>query len=195
LPNEDFRVEQLASIALAPNDALQQYMKEHESEIFREERNEIDEILLHQPKMLKHNLPVEDMGSTLPPQEDPVFYFKHLPNDLNYAYIDDKKIYPIIISSKLSGKEEERLLEILRKYRGAMGYTLDDLKGISPTICQHAINMEPDPKPVVEHQHRLIPKMKEVVRNEVLKLLDAGIIYLIADSRWVSPVHCVPKKG
>jgi hypothetical protein len=54
--------------------------------------------------------------------------------------------------------------------------------------------MEPDAKPVVEHQRRLIPKMKEVVRNEVLKLLDAGIIYPIADSRWVSPVHCVPKK-
>jgi hypothetical protein len=71
-----------------------------------------------------------------------------------------------------------------------MGYTLDDLKGISPTICQHAINMEP----VVEHQRRLIPKMKEVVRNEILKLLDAGIIYPIADSRWVSHVHCVPKK-
>jgi hypothetical protein len=76
-----------------------------------------------------------------------------------------------------------------------MGYTLDDLKGISPTICQHAINMEEDAKPVVEHQRRLIPKMKEVVRNEVLKLLDAGIIYPIADNRWVSPVHCVPKKG
>jgi hypothetical protein len=55
--------------------------------------------------------------------------------------------------------------------------------------------MEPNAKPVVEHQCRLIPKMKEVVRNKVLKLLDAGIIYPIADSRWVSPVHCVPKKG
>jgi hypothetical protein len=53
--------------------------------------------------------------------------------------------------------------------------------------------MDPDAKPVVEHQCRLIPKMKEVVRNEVLKLIDAGIIYPIADSRWVSPVHCVPK--
>src|SRR4051794_8962314 len=76
-----------------------------------------------------------------------------------------------------------------------MGYTLDDLKGISPTICQHAINLEPDAKPVVEHQHHLVPKMKEVLRNEILKLLEAGIIYPIADSRWVSPVHCVPKKG
>jgi hypothetical protein len=138
---------------------------------------------------------VEDLGTTLPPKEDLVFYLKPLPNDLKYAYINDKRIYPVIISSKLLGKEEERLLEKLRKHRGAMGYTLDDLKGISPTICQHAINMEPDAKLVVEHQCVLIPKMKEVVRNEVLKLLDAGIIYPIADSRWVSPMHCVPKKG
>ena len=68
-----------------------------------------------------------------------------------------------------------------------MGYTLDDLKGISPTICQHAINIEPDAKPVIEHQRRLIPKMKDVVRNEVLKLLEAGIIYPIADSNRTSP--------
>jgi hypothetical protein len=160
LPNEDFRVEQLASIALAPNDALQQYMEDHESEIFMEERNEIDEILLHQPEMLKQNLPVKDLGTTLPPKEDPIFDLKPLPDDLKYSHIEDKKTYLVIISCKLSGKEEERLLEILRKHRGAIRYTLDDLKGISPTICQHAINTEPDAKPVVEHQHRLIPKMK-----------------------------------
>jgi hypothetical protein len=69
LPNEDFRVEQHASIALAPNDALQQYMEDHESEIFMEERNEIDKILLCQPEMLKHNLPVKDLGTTLPPKK------------------------------------------------------------------------------------------------------------------------------
>ncbi|KAK1697463.1 hypothetical protein QYE76_014160, partial [Lolium multiflorum] len=136
-----------------------------------------------------------NLGTTPPPKEDPVFDLKPLPDNLKYAHIDDKKIYPVIISSKLSEIEEERLLEILKKHRGAIGYTLDDLKGISPSICQHAINMEEDAKPVVEHQRRLIPKMKEVVRNEVLKLLEAGIIYPIADSRWVSPVHCVPKKG
>jgi hypothetical protein len=55
--------------------------------------------------------------------------------------------------------------------------------------------MEPDAKPVVDHQRQLNPKMKEVSRNEILKFLEAGIIYPIADSRWVSPVHCVPKKG
>jgi hypothetical protein len=82
LPNEDFLVEQLASIALAPNNALQQFMEDHESEIFREERNEIDEILLRQPELLKHNLSVEDLGTTLPPKEDPVFDLKPLPDDL-----------------------------------------------------------------------------------------------------------------
>jgi hypothetical protein len=108
VPNEDFRVEQLASIALAPNDALQQYMEDHKSEIFREEINEIGEIFLRQPELLKHNLTVEDLGTTLPPKEDNVFDLKPLPDDLKYAYIDDKKIYPVIISSRLSGKEEER---------------------------------------------------------------------------------------
>ena len=55
--------------------------------------------------------------------------------------------------------------------------------------------MEPDAKLVVDHQRQLNPKMKEVVRTEILKLLAAVIIYPIADSRWVSHVHCVPKKG
>ena len=81
------------------------------------------------------------------------------------------------------------------RHGAAIGYTLDDLKVISPTLCQHKIKLEKDAKPVVDHQRRLNPKMKEVVRNEILKLLEAGIIYPIADSQWVSHVHCVPKKG
>ncbi|KAK1646660.1 hypothetical protein QYE76_064465 [Lolium multiflorum] len=194
LPSNDFKMEQCASIVLVPNNPLQQHLENSESEAFRKERDELEKNFLRQP-ILKHDLPVEDLGTTPPPKEDPVFDLKPLPDNLKYAHIDEKKIYPVIISSKLSEIEEERLLEILKKHRGAIGYTLDDLKGISPSICQHAINMEEDAKPVVEHQRRLIPKMKEVVRNEVLKLLEAGIIYPIADSRWVSPVHCVPKKG
>jgi hypothetical protein len=47
-PNENFRVEQLASIALAPNNALQQFMEDHESDVFSKEREEIDDIFLHQ---------------------------------------------------------------------------------------------------------------------------------------------------
>ena len=86
-------------------------------------------------------------------------------------------------------------MKTLKKHRAAIGYTLDDLKGISPTLCQHKINLEKDAKPVIDHQRRLNPKMKEVARKEILQLLEAGIIYPIADSQWVSPVHCVPKKG
>ena len=57
-----------------------------------------------------------------------------------------------------------------------------DSKGISPTLCQHNIYMEPNANPIVDHQRCLNPKMKEVVRTEILKLLDAGIIYPTVDS-------------
>src|SRR3989337_2768349 len=147
------------------------------------ERNEIDRMFFDQPPILKHNLLVETLGGPPPPKGDPVFELKQLPDTLKYAYLDDKKIYPVIISANLAEYEEERLLKVLRKHCAAIGYTLDDLKGISPTLCQHKINMELDAKPVVDHQRRLNPKMKEVVRTEILKRLQAGIIYSIADSR------------
>ena len=140
-------------------------------------------------------MPGETLGDPLPPKIDLVFELKQLPDTLKCAYLDEKKRYHVIISVNLLEHEEKRLLKTLRKHHATIGYTLDDLKGISPTLCQHKINMEPDAKPVVDHQRRLNPKMKEVVRNEILKLLEAGIIYPIDDSRWVSNVHCLPKKG
>ena len=131
---------------------------------------------------------VETLGGPPPPKGDPMFELKQLPDTLKYAYLDEKKIYHVIISDNLSKHEDERLLKTLKKHRAAIGYTLDNLKGISPTLCQHKIKLEEDAKPVINHQRRLNPKMKEVVRNEILKLLKAGIIYPIADSIWVSHV-------
>ncbi|GJU19454.1 reverse transcriptase domain-containing protein [Tanacetum coccineum] len=55
--------------------------------------------------------------------------------------------------------------------------------------------MEEDYKPAVQSQRRVNPKIYEVIKKEVIKLLDAGMIYPISDSPWVSPIHCVPKKG
>ena len=127
-------------------------------------------------------MPIETLGGPPPPKGDLVFELKQLPDTLKYDYLDEKKIYPIIISANLSEHEEERLLKILKKHCAAIGYTLDDLKCISPTLCQHKINMEPIAKPVVDHQRCLNPKMKEVVRAKILKLLETGIIYPIADS-------------
>jgi hypothetical protein len=83
---------------------------------------------------------------------------------------------------------------MLRAHRPAIGYSLNDLKGISPALCMQKINLEEDVKPVIDYQRRLNPKLKEVIRKEVIKLLKADIIYSIADSKWVSHVHCVPKK-
>ena len=84
---------------------------------------------------------------------------------------------------------------MLKKYKGVIGWAIEDSKGISPTVCMHTILMEDDHKPVVQPHRRLNPAMKEVVRKEVVKLLDAGLIYPISDSSWVSPIHVVPKKG
>ena len=159
------------------------------------ERNEIDRIFFEDQPVLKHNLPIETLGGLSPPKGDPVFELKQFPDTLKYAYLDEKKIYHVIISANLSEHEEKRLLKVLKKHQASIGYALDDLKGISPTLCHHKMNMEPDAKPVVDHQRRLNPKMKEVVRTEILKLPGPGIIYPIADTRWVSHVHCVPKKG
>ena len=88
-----------------------------------------------------------------------MFELKPLQDTLKYAYLHEKEIYHVIISANLSEHEEKKLLKTLKKHRAAIGYTLDDLKGISPTLCQHKIKVEKDAKPVVDHQRRLNPKM------------------------------------
>nr|GEY38146.1 reverse transcriptase domain-containing protein [Tanacetum cinerariifolium] len=70
-----------------------------------------------------------------------------------------------------------------------------NIKGIDPRFCTHKILMEEDYKPAVQSQRRVNPKIHDVIKKEVIKLLDAGMIYPISDSPWVSPIHCVPKKG
>ena len=85
-------------------------------------------------------------------------------------------------------------MEILRKYKEAIASSIEELKGISPSICMHKILLEDNAKTSIEHQRRLNPLMKEVFRKEVLKWLNADFIYAILDSPWVSPVHVVPKK-
>ena len=164
LPSKDETIA-LASIAVPPIDSLEQYLLEHENDMHMDERDEIDRVVLEQYPILKNNLPVELLGDPPPPKGDPVFELKQLPDTLKYAYLDEKEIYHLIISASLSQDEEKKLLKTLRKHRAAIGYTLDDLKGISPTLCQHKIKTDPDSKPVADHQQRLNPKMKEVVRK------------------------------
>ncbi|PON44674.1 Aspartic peptidase domain containing protein [Trema orientale] len=101
---------------------------------------------------------------------------KQLPNHLRYAFLGEDSKFSVIISSSLSQEEEDKLLGVLRGRKSALGWSIYDINGISPTICMHKILTEKTFKPSIEHQRRLNPAMKEVVRVEVLKLLNAGII-------------------
>ena len=137
--------------------------------------------------------PIEDR--VLPSEEKPPkLELKPLPSHLKYAFLGAKVTFPVIISSSLESDQENKLLEILRTHKTAIGWTITDIKGTSPLICTHRIHLEEDVKPSREPQRRLNPIMKEVVKKEVLKLLDVGVIYPIADSKWVSPTQVVPKK-
>ena len=80
------------------------------------ERSEIDKIFFEQRPLLKHNLLIETIGGPPPPKGDPVFELKELPDTFKLAYLDEKKIYPIIISANLLEHEEQRLLKVLRKH-------------------------------------------------------------------------------
>ncbi|GJY47806.1 reverse transcriptase domain-containing protein [Tanacetum coccineum] len=91
--------------------------------------------------------------------------------------------------------EEMLLLQVLEKYKGAIAWKMSDIKGISPSYCTHKILMEDDYKPVTQPQRRLNPKVQDVVKNEIVKLLDSGLIYPISNSSWVSHIHVVPKTG
>jgi len=86
-------------------------------------------------------------------------------------------------------------MSILKRHREAIGWTMKDIKGISPAIVQHRIHLIDEATPRRDPQRRLNPLMQEAVKVEILKLLDNGIIYPISDSQWISPVHAVPKKA
>ncbi|CAN6570907.1 unnamed protein product [Malus baccata var. baccata] len=124
----------------------------------------------------------------------PKLELKPLPPHLKYAYLAEFETLPVIIASDLNPNEEDKLMRVLKESKSAIGWSIADIKGISPTMCMHRILLEDGSKSTREPQRRLNPHMKEVVRNEVLKLLDVGIIYPISDSKWVSAIQVVPKK-
>ncbi|GJW63137.1 reverse transcriptase domain-containing protein [Tanacetum coccineum] len=127
--------------------------------------------------------------------EPPELELKDLPSHLEYAFLEGTDKLPVIIAKNLKDKEKERLLKVLKSHKQAIAWKLSDIKGIDPQFCTHKILMKDDFKPAVQHQRRVNPKIHEVIKKEVIKLLDARLIYPISDSPWVRPVHCVPKKG
>ncbi|WZZ68238.1 hypothetical protein YC2023_079608 [Brassica napus] len=216
---EIFYIDEMDALAddfleeLAIEDSLQQALTiERETQMI--ENKESDELVrrldvhleedgedefMELPQMTQHaasadiqeNLHQADWSELKAPKVE----LKPLPHGVRYAFLGPNETYPVIVSSELTENELSMLLNELKKYRKALGYSLDDIKGISPSLCMHRIHLEDESKTSIEHQRRLNPNLKDVVKKEIIKLLDAGVIYPISDSNWVSPVHVVPKKG
>ncbi|GJY06482.1 reverse transcriptase domain-containing protein [Tanacetum coccineum] len=130
--------------------------------------------------------------------EPPELELKDLPPHLEYAFLEgDDQVVTVHNCKKrhLKMRKKAALIEVLKSHKRAIAWKLSDIKGINPEFCTHKILMEEDYEPTVQHQRRVNPKSNDVIKKEVEKLLDAGLIYPISDSPWVSPVHCVPKKG
>nr|GFC73923.1 reverse transcriptase domain-containing protein [Tanacetum cinerariifolium] len=136
--------------------------------------------------------------------EPPELELKELPPHLKYAFLGDngkwpviiaKDLWPVIIAKDLSSNEKTALINVLKTRKKEIAWKLTNIKGLDPEFCSHKILLEEDYSPKVQSQRRVNLKIYDVIKKEVEKLLDAGLIYPIFDSPWVSPIHCVPKKG
>nr|GEX93394.1 DNA-directed DNA polymerase [Tanacetum cinerariifolium] len=127
--------------------------------------------------------------------EPPAAELKELPPHLEYAFLEGDDKLLVIIAKYLSVEGKTALITFLKSHKRAIAWKLSDIKGINPEFFTHKILMEEDFELAVQHQKRVNPKIHDVIKQEVIKLLEAGLIYPIFDSHWVSLVHCVPNKG
>ncbi|XP_074314770.1 uncharacterized protein LOC141650284 [Silene latifolia] len=150
----------------------------------------LDSAPIHEqaPKFEVSEVSKKEESSTPPPTVE----IKPLPSSLKYEFLGDDSTYPVIINSSLDDTQTTKLISLLKRFKGVLGYTIGDLKGISPSLCTYKILLENEDASSIEPQRRLNPIMKEVVRKEVLKLLDAGIIYPISDSRLKEALTSAP---
>ena len=104
----------------------------------------------------------------------------------------DKKLN---LGKSVQGQEREEYENLLKEYEGVFAWTHKDLKGISPEIAEHRIDLLEGSIPVRQRQYRLNPKYSLMVKDELDKLLEVGFIYPVLSSQWVSPIVVVPKKS
>ncbi|GJV39713.1 reverse transcriptase domain-containing protein [Tanacetum coccineum] len=141
------------------------------------------------------SLPPLTQGNYLPKiQKELKVKLKDLPPHLEYAFLEGDDNLPVIIAKDLSVEEKAALLKVLKSHKRAIAWKLSDIKGTNPEFCTYKILMEEDYKPAVQHQRRVNPKIHDVIKKEVEKLLDAGLIYPISDILGKDPVHVILKK-
>nr|GEY67525.1 hypothetical protein [Tanacetum cinerariifolium] len=131
-------------------------------------------------KDLKVVEPKNQSSDDIPPEVE----LKELPPHLEYAFLGDNEKCPVIITKDLNVNEKTALINVLKSRKKAIAWKLTDIKGIDPELCSHKILLEEDFSPKVQSQRRVNPKIHDVIKKEVEKLLDAGLIYLISDSPW-----------
>ncbi|GJY26064.1 DNA-directed DNA polymerase [Tanacetum coccineum] len=194
----DFILEEIETFLRIPKELsnLDDDYYDTEEDILYLEKLLSEDPSLNLPPMKNDDLKQIDVTMTKPSiEEPPELKLKDLPSHLEYAFLEGTDKLPVIISKELKEEEKAALLKVLKSHKWAIAWKISDIKGIDPSFCTHKILMEDDFKPAVQHQRRVNPKIHEVIKKEVIKLLDAGLIYPIFDSLWVSPVYCVPKKG
>nr|GEW57615.1 reverse transcriptase domain-containing protein [Tanacetum cinerariifolium] len=143
------------------------------------------------PQVCKEQKIFEAKSNKSSIDKPPEVEHKDLPPYLEHAFMDGDDKLPVIIAKDLSVKEKTALITVLKSHKRAIAWKLSDIKGINPEFCTHKILTEEDFKPAVQHQRRVNPKIHDVIKQEVLKLLDVGL--MIFDSPWIACLHRLSK--
>eukprot|EP00253_Pinus_taeda_P034739 PITA_34739 len=99
------------------------------------------------------------------------------------------------INKNLEKLQQEELTKTLQKYFVAFAWEYTDMKGIDPKTCIHYIYIKDNSRPIRQPQRRMNPNLREIVKEELQKLLNVNFIYPISDSQWIYPLVIVPKKN
>jgi hypothetical protein len=152
-PPEDEEVEEVDSLCFVETlrDPLQRAMENQANDQQDGELEEATKGLEPQDGSMEEEK-YEDIGEIKPEEPQvPKVDLKPLLKVLKYEFLGPDKTYPVIVSDKLSPEENEKLLNLLKKHRKVIGYSINDLKGLSPAFCTHHIPMEDQCKTVVNH--------------------------------------------
>nr|GEW28011.1 reverse transcriptase domain-containing protein [Tanacetum cinerariifolium] len=143
------------------------------------------------PQELKIIEPTNEKSSI---DEPLVVELKDLPPHIEYPFLEGYDKLPVIIAKQLKDEEKTALIKVFKSHKKALAWQLSDINGIALEFCTYKIVMGDDFKLAVQHQRRVNPKIHEVIKKVVLKLLDAGLIYLILESPWEKS-HFIVKEG
>ncbi|GJS75652.1 reverse transcriptase domain-containing protein [Tanacetum coccineum] len=121
--------------------------------------------------LLIRDLMIDSRSPSFNPSEE-----GNLPSHLEYAFLGGDDKLPVIITKNLKDEDKTTLIKVLKSHKHAIAWKILDIKGIDPQFYTHKILMEENTKPVVQHQRRVNPKIHEVIKQEVIKLLDARLV-------------------